>query len=199
MKSSMCMIGVALLLTGCPDDTNRQSEAAAPRAVPSASPAEADAPVAGTRAAAGGQALTGSVSGLSGVITGFDVRRTATETIVDLAADVLFDFDAATLSAEAPSRLAKAAELIRQAGGGAVTVVGHTDAKGDDAYNQKLSLARADAVAKWLSSSGGVPIDRLKTQGRGETEPVAPNTDPMGKDDPSGRARNRRVSLTIPN
>jgi outer membrane protein OmpA-like peptidoglycan-associated protein len=150
------------------------------------------------RAPLGGQALTGSVSGLSGVVTGFDVRRTDTQTIIDIAADVLFSFDSASLSAEAPEKLRRAAELIRQGGVGVVMVIGHTDAKGDEDYNRKLSLGRANEVVGWLSGPGGVPVNRLKPDGRGEAEPIASNLTANGRDDAEGRAKNRRVTIAIP-
>lgn len=115
-----------------------------------------------------------------------------------LAADVLFAFDSASLSAEAPGKLARAADLIRPGGAGIVTAVGHTKAKSDDACNDKLSLDRARAVATWLPDPGRVPGERLRAEGCGETEPVAANGTPSGADDEAGRARNCRVTLAIP-
>lgn len=145
-----------------------------------------------------GTALAGSVSGLTGEVSAFQVEVTDTSTVVQIAADVLFAFDSATLGGEAPAQLRRAADLIRQGGPGAVPVEGHTDSKGADAYNDDLSRRRAEAVAAWLASEGGVEESRLEPQGRGEREPVAPNAEAGGQDSPSGRARNRRVVLTIP-
>ena len=87
--------------------------------------------------------------------------------------------------------------MVRQGGEGTVTVVGHTDAKGEDAYNLDMSKRRAEAVVAWLNSQSG--IERTFTaEGRGEAEPIAPNTHPDGGNDPDGRARNRRVVVNIP-
>jgi outer membrane protein OmpA-like peptidoglycan-associated protein len=77
------------------------------------------------------------------------VKETASDVRIELAADVLFDFDKATLRPEAEATLAKAAALIEERAGGSVRIEGHTDSKGDDAYNQKLSERRAE--------SGGCP------------------------------------------
>jgi len=77
-----------------------------------------------------------------------------------------------------------------------VTIEGHTDSIGSDAYNQRLSERRAAAVKQYLVSKG-VGADRLTTVGRGEKDPVAPNTTPDGKDNPEGRAMNRRAELKV--
>ncbi len=87
--------------------------------------------------------------------------------------------------------------MVREGGEGTVTVVGHTDAKGEDAYNFDLSKRRAEAVVDWLKSQSGM-ARIFAAEGRGEVEPIAPNTRPDGNDDPDGRARNRRVVVDIP-
>lgn len=76
-----------------------------------------------------------------------------------------------------------------------VRVEGHTDSKGSDAYNLKLSDRRAGAVMEYLVSHG-VPREKLTSVGKGESEPIAPN-DINGKDNPSGRAENRRVEFHL--
>lgn len=144
-----------------------------------------------------GRSMTGAVSGLTGLVTAFQVEETATQIVVELAADVLFAFDQATLSPQAPEQLQKTVAQIARGGGGTIAVVGHTDGMGDDAYNDALSLRRAQAVVEWLATEGGVDRARLKAEGRGEREPVAAN-ERGGQDDPEGRARNRRVTVVIP-
>lgn len=146
----------------------------------------------------GGSSMAGSVSGLTGLVTAFRVQETATQIIVDLAADVLFAFDSADLSPGAPEQLRKTVEQIGRGGGGDIQVIGHTDSRGSDAYNDDLSLRRARAVATWLSTEGGVPATRLQPEGRGEREPVASEQTAAGADDPQGRALNRRVRVIIP-
>jgi outer membrane protein OmpA-like peptidoglycan-associated protein len=107
---------------------------------------------------------------------------------IDLPADVLFDFDNA-----APS-LEKAAELIKSYATAPLTVLGHTDGKGTDAYNDALSLRRAEAVALALHRHTG---RQARVEGLGKRQPVAPNTTPDGRDDPAGRQLNRRVQILI--
>ncbi|WP_287806353.1 OmpA family protein [Diaphorobacter sp.] len=113
---------------------------------------------------------------------------------IDLPADVLFDFDKAELRADAARSLDKAAELLKSYPQAPIDVVGHTDGKGSDAYNDALSQRRAAAVAAALQSRTGRPI---ATRGMGKRQPVAPNTTPDGRDDPDGRQRNRRVQIVI--
>lgn len=192
------LVGVAVLtaaLAGCSDrDSDAETSAAAAekgRDAVQAPAVQASSPL------GGGSALTGRVEGLKGEITGFAFRQTATQTIVELAADVLFAFDSAELTPQSEAALRRTAELAVQAGAGPIQVVGHTDAQGEDAYNMALSQRRAEAVSRWLTASGGVPASRLQAEGRGETEPVAPNIRPDGQDDPNARARNRRVVVIM--
>ena len=113
---------------------------------------------------------------------------------VDLPADVLFDFDKASLRPDAAAPLDKAAELVKSYPQAPLTVVGHTDSKGTDAYNDELSQRRADTVAQALQQR----TTRLpQARGSGEREPIAPNATPDGRDDPQGRQLNRRVQILI--
>jgi outer membrane protein OmpA-like peptidoglycan-associated protein len=112
-------------------------------------------------------------------------------------ADVLFDFDRSDLRADARTALqAIVGDLTVRTPNAAITVEGHTDDVGDDAYNQRLSEQRADAVATWLISDGGINAHRITTTGHGETLPAAPNRHADGRDEPAGRAINRRVVIT---
>ncbi|MBE3071399.1 MAG: OmpA family protein [Acidobacteria bacterium] len=125
------------------------------------------------------------------------VKETDLELRIELAADVLFDFDRATIKAAAERVLGEAARIIRERSTGPVRVEGHTDARGTEAYNQRLSDRRAGAVKAWLVARGGLDGVTFKTKGFGATQPVAPNTKPDGSDDPEGRQRNRRVEIII--
>uniref|UniRef100_UPI002FE40654 OmpA family protein n=1 Tax=Tepidimonas sp. TaxID=2002775 RepID=UPI002FE40654 len=83
--------------------------------------------------------------------------------------------------------------VSKRIAGGALDVaiaVGHTDSVGSDAYNDRLSLRRAEAVKAYLVSKG-IPADKVRTEGRGKREPVADNATA------EGRAKNRRVDVTI--
>ncbi|MBV4476081.1 OmpA family protein [Pseudomonas sp. B2M1-30] len=106
------------------------------------------------------------------------------------AGNVLFDFDKSNLTPAAKSQLDGLMDKLRNADVVSIKVIGHTDSKGSDSYNQALSERRASSVAEYLLSQGLAP-DKLTSEGRGEREPVADNnTD-------EGRAQNRRVELHI--
>lgn len=122
-------------------------------------------------------------------------RETPQEIVIDLPSDVLFDFDKSSLRAEALPVLAQAAQLIAAYPQTPVCINGHTDSKGSHAYNQALSLRRAQAVATHLQRV--LPTRQLQMRGFGETQPVAANTQPDGSDHPEGRQRNRRVEIVI--
>lgn len=129
----------------------------------------------------------------SGNIT---MRETDDSIVLSVTSDILFDFDSAKLTDKAKATLTDIAKILDSMPDSTVRVVGHTDSKGSDSYNDKLSKSRADAVAKFLVGNG-VQAARLKPEGHGESEPVAPN-EVQGKDNPDGRAQNRRVEFVLP-
>ena len=128
------------------------------------------------------------------LLTELKARRTDGVIVINLPADVLFDFDKATIRADAETAVGRAGELLQSYPTASVVIRGHTDAKGDDAYNEALSLRRAQAVATRLQDRASRPLD---VQGFGERQPVAPNTRPDGGDDTQGRQQNRRVEIRI--
>lgn len=134
---------------------------------------------------------------IAGRVEDMVVRETDLETRVDLAADVLFEFDKADLLPKAEATLQKAAAFVKEKNrGGAVRIEGHTDAKGSDSYNQKLSLRRADSVKGWFLTHGLSSL-KFSSEGFGAKKPIVPNTKPDGSDDPQGRQKNRRVEIVI--
>ena len=141
--------------------------------------------------------LVFTVIDLGGKVLDLQVKQTETEVRIELAADVLFDFDKDTLKPVAQETLQKAAAVIREQTKGAIRIDGHTDAKGDDNYNQKLSLRRAAAVKNWFAQKGNLGGRRMSTHGFGKQKPVASNTKPDGSDDPEGRQKNRRVEIVV--
>jgi OOP family OmpA-OmpF porin len=109
---------------------------------------------------------------------------------VTFAADAFFDFDKAVLKPEAKAKLD---DLVGKTSAVALEViiaVGHTDAVGTDAYNQKLSVKRSEAVKAYLVSKG-IEKNRVYTEGKGEKQPVADNKTS------EGRAKNRRVEIEV--
>ena len=114
-----------------------------------------------------------------------------------LGADAYFDFDKASLKPAGRAKLDRlSSDLRRVASVSSILIVGHTDSKGSEEYNFRLGQRRADSVASYLVSRG-VPASLISTQSRGELDPVAPNTRPNGRDNPQGRALNRRVVITV--
>ena len=134
---------------------------------------------------------------IGGQVQDLQVKETGNEVRIDLAADVLFDFDKSDLLPKAEETLGKAAAIVRDRAKGTVRVEGHTDGKGTPAYNMQLSERRASSVAAWLRTKGGLSAFTFETKGFGATQPVAPNQKPDGSDDPVGRQKNRRVGIVI--
>jgi OOP family OmpA-OmpF porin len=109
---------------------------------------------------------------------------------VTYAADAFFDFDKAVVK---PAGKAKLDDLVSKVKGinlEVIIAVGHTDSIGTDAYNQKLSVRRAEAVKAYLVSKG-IEKNRIYTEGKGEKQPVADNKTK------EGRAKNRRVEIEV--
>ncbi|ETF02141.1 membrane protein [Advenella kashmirensis W13003] len=124
------------------------------------------------------------------------VRDSEQGKVLYIASDVLFNFDSAQLSTKAEANLKDIATIINEIPEGVVKVIGHTDAKGTDQYNLKLSKSRAQSVAEFLVKQG-VDRSRLSPEGRGEKDPIAKN-EMNGKDNPGGRQKNRRVEFILP-
>jgi outer membrane protein OmpA-like peptidoglycan-associated protein len=137
------------------------------------------------------------VDDMGGKIESLEVKETSTEVRIDLAADVLFDFDKATLLPQAQQTLSQAAGIIHDKARGQVRIEGYTDAKGTAEYNQRLSERRALAVETWFKTHEKLNDASFVTRGFGANHPVAPNAKPDGSDDPDGRKKNRRVEIVI--
>ena len=109
---------------------------------------------------------------------------------VTLKADAMFDFDKSELKPEGRKSIEMLLDGLEVKNLSAAIVIGHTDSKGSDDYNMALSNRRAESVKAFMVSKG-VAADKISTEGKGESEPVASNeTD-------AGRAKNRRVEIRI--
>ena len=109
---------------------------------------------------------------------------------------VFFDFDKFTLKVEAKSRLDELAVILKALPVIEIEANGHADSKGPDGYNMMLAKKRAASVIQYLVSSG-IDGKRLRAVSKGESSPVALNTNPDGSDSPDGRKLNRRVEFNI--
>lgn len=110
--------------------------------------------------------------------------------VITLNGNVLFAYNQSELMPQARSELDSLMAKLQNADVASIKVIGHTDSQGSDTYNQKLSERRASSVAAYLLSQGVAP-NKLTSEGRGESQPVAEN------DTEEGRAQNRRVELHI--
>jgi OmpA-OmpF porin, OOP family len=165
-KVAMLLAASALVLAGC-STTKPEPAPVAKEATPVAAPAPAP------KAAAPAPA-----------------PQPPAATKVTYAADTFFDFDKADLKPEAKAKLDDLASKVKAINLEVIIAVGHTDAIGSDAYNQKLSVRRADAVKTYLVSKG-IEKNRVYTEGKGEKQPVADNKTS------EGRAKNRRVEIEV--
>jgi OOP family OmpA-OmpF porin len=114
----------------------------------------------------------------------------AVATKVTYAADAFFDFDKSVLKPEGKAKLDDLASKVKDINLEVIIAVGHTDSVGSDAYNQKLSVRRSEAVKAYLVSKG-IEKNRVYTEGKGEKQPVADNKTK------EGRAKNRRVEIEV--
>jgi outer membrane protein OmpA-like peptidoglycan-associated protein len=165
--------------------------------VPGFLPFEAVPLVGSGGASDGGIGVAGQSMALEGVLKDLNAEVTPQEIKINLAADVLFDFDKADLKPEADPQLEKVVTVLRAYPTSQVEIDGHTDGKGSANYNQELSERRAATVAKWLAAHSGPSSASLHTIGFGATRPIAPNTKQDGSDNPEGRAKNRRVEIVV--
>ena len=138
-----------------------------------------------------GSGIVATVQEVHQAMQALGATESALEVKVELPADVLFDFDKADVRPDAAQALGRLATVIRGYPTGRVAIEGHTDAKGNDAYNQKLSERRAESVKSWLVEREKIAADRITTRGAGKSRPVADNSTE------AGRQKNRRVEVVI--
>jgi len=122
--------------------------------------------------------------------TGVSVTRSGENIILNMPGNVTFATDSSNISADFYQVLDSVALVINEYEKTYVDITGHTDSTGADAYNQQLSVARANSVARYLESRKVLP-QRITTVGAGESSPIATN------DTAQGRALNRRVEILL--
>lgn len=146
--------------------------------------------VGGTIGAVIGHQMDQQAKELQQNIPGATVTRVGEGIAVTFASGLLYDFDSDVVRPDAAQNLRTLAASLGKYPNTDLLIVGHTDATGTDSYNHGLSERRAKSAANFLIGEGVAPV-RLRSVGRGETEPIAPN------DTESGQARNRRVEVAI--
>jgi outer membrane protein OmpA-like peptidoglycan-associated protein len=148
------------------------------------------AAVGGAAGALIGRQMDQQAATLEDELPGATVERVGEGIQVTFDSGILFDFDSYVLRAEARENLSNLAASLNRYPDSEVLIVGHTDSRGEDAYNQRLSENRAGSARDYLNRQG-VDATRIRAVGMGETEPVASN------DTDVGRQENRRVEVAI--
>jgi OmpA-OmpF porin, OOP family len=156
---------------------------AAPAPAPTPAPAAAPAPVAPAAAAA-------PVAPRAAPAPAPAAPQPPAATKVTYAADAFFDVNKSVVKPEGKAKMDDLVSKIKDINLEVIIAVGHTDSDGSDAANQKLSVARAEAVKAYLVSKG-IEKNRVYTEGKGEKQPVADN---KTKD---GKTKNRRVEIEV--
>jgi outer membrane protein OmpA-like peptidoglycan-associated protein len=131
-----------------------------------------------------------NIAGPNAVTRTIELRK-PTVGVTQILHNIYFDTDKATLKQESYDELGKLEAMMKQNANMKLEIAGHTDSFGSDAYNKKLSLARASAVRKFLTSKG-IDVKRVTAAGYGDTRPLASNDD-----EDEGREINRRVEFKI--
>ncbi|MEM8524138.1 MAG: OmpA family protein [Bacteroidota bacterium] len=148
------------------------------------------AAVGGTAGALIGRYMDKQADELERELEDADVERVGEGILITFDSGLLFDFDSYALRGETKQNLRNLASTLSEYGETNILIEGHTDSKGADTYNMKLSKQRSDAVADYLKIQG-VGGNRLVIKGYGEEQPVATN------DTDLGRQENRRVEVAI--
>ena len=203
LRNSTTIVALAAVLSGC-SSLNQTQRGAVIGA--GAGGAVGAAVGAATGSTARGAIIGAAVGGVAGAVIGSQMDKQREELAEDLEgarverygegvlvtfdSGLLFDFDSSVVKGAARSNLTDLANSLREYPDTEVLIVGHTDSQGSDSYNQGLSERRAAAAKNFLVTQG-VPADRIRTEGLGESEPVASN------DTDAGRAQNRRVEVAI--
>lgn len=148
------------------------------------------ATVGGVTGAVIGRKMDKQAEEMEKVLGDAEVRREGEGIVVKFKEQVLFAFNSSDLGGSAQTNLNKLVEVLNRYPDTDITVIGHTDSKGTDAYNQTLSEKRANSVINYLRSRS-ITSSRLTAKGMGESDPIASN------DTEDGRSQNRRVEFVI--
>lgn len=148
------------------------------------------ATVGGVSGAVIGRKMDKQAEEIKNEVPGVKVERVGEGIVVEFTSNILFGFDNYNLTSEAKGNLDKLVTILNKYPDTDIAIIGHTDSKGSESYNQKLSVRRADAVADYLANQN-IASNRLTTKGFGETQPKYSN------DTAEGLAQNRRVEFAI--
>lgn len=209
LVSSLCTVSL-VSLSACVTDPNTGEKKVSRTAIGGVGGALGGMLLGGLIGGKTGRILGAGIGGIAGAAVGYSMDKqikqlrestagsgvdvTPTDNgsaiLVNLPNGVTFDTDSSAIKPTFRDTLDKVAQSLNQYPDSLIDVYGHTDSTGSDAYNQALSERRARAVADYLTSRG-VSYSRIRSQGFGETQPVASN------DTEAGRSANRRVEIKI--
>jgi outer membrane protein OmpA-like peptidoglycan-associated protein len=206
IKSSLIislLLAAALILSGCKTWSNTAKGATIGTGAGAAVGAVVGKTLGNTAAGAiGGAVVGGTVGGIIGrnmdkkakaleeEMEGVTIQRVEEGIAVSFDSGILFDYDSANLRQEGYDNLRKLAKIISRDKDTILMIVGHTDSRGDENYNLKLSERRAQSASTFMASQG-LASSRIEIVGRGEHEPISENeTD-------AGRQENRRIEVAI--
>lgn len=148
------------------------------------------ATVGGVAGAIIGKKMDKQAEEMKEVLGDAEVKRVGEGIVIEFKDKVLFGFDRSDLSATARTNLDKLTNVLKKYPDTNIEIIGHTDDKGTDSYNQGLSERRAGSVGAYLRSNG-ISSSRITTKGMGESDPKVAN------DSEANRAENRRVEFVI--
>jgi outer membrane protein OmpA-like peptidoglycan-associated protein len=148
------------------------------------------ATVGGVTGAVIGRKMDKQAEEMKEVLGDAEVRREGEGIVVVFKEQVLFGFDRSDLNAQAKLNLDKLSNVLKKYPDTDIQIIGHTDSRGAEDYNQGLSNRRATAASTYLNTTG-IVNSRITTKGMGESDPIATN------DTDEGRALNRRVEFVI--
>ena len=148
------------------------------------------ATVGGVAGAVIGRKMDKQAEEMKKVLGDAEVKRVGEGSVNEFKEKILFGFDRADLGASAQANLDKLANVLKKYPDTNIEIIGHTDDKGTDTYNQGLSERRANAVSAYLRNNG-ISSTRLSTKGMGESDPKVAN------DSEANRSENRRVEFVI--
>ncbi len=148
------------------------------------------AAVGGATGAVIGRKMDKQAEEMKKVLGDAEVKREGEGIVIEFKDKILFGFDRSDLGAAAQQNLNKLADVLKRYPDTNIEIIGHTDDKGSDSYNQGLSERRAGSVATYLRNNG-ISNARLITKGMGKSDPKVPNTSD------ENRAENRRVEFVI--
>lgn len=139
----------------------------------------------------------GSEARVGEILSDLQTAERPEGTVITLPENILFEFGSAELKPEAPAQLDRISEVLRFYSGAPVAIRGYSDSVGSEAFNLDIATRRAESVKTYLTGVPAIDPARLTTVGLGERDPVAPNENPDGSDNPAGRELNRRVEIVL--